>query len=257
MRIKECMGIVTGGASGLGEATVRNLVAEGARAAILDIQAGKGAALANELGAAAMFIDADVTQEESVQAAVRTTMDAFGAINVVVNCAGGIVPGRILGKKGVLPLSDFNRVVQLNLIGTINVIRFVAEQMVKNMPNEEGERGVIINTSSLSAFDGLIGQAAYSASKAAVAGMTLPIARELAEYGIRVVTIAPGLFDTPMSETVPEKAVAEVQKVMVFPKRPGKPSEFARMVAHTIENPMLNGVVIRLDGAISAGVQLR
>lgn len=250
MDVKGCKAIVTGGASGLGEACVRNLVGLGGKAAILDFDVTKGEKLAAELGSNVIYANTDVTNEESVQAAIKKTMDAFGAINVVINCAGVGDPGKVLSKKGPMALSFFNRVVQINLVGTFNVIRLAVEQMVKNTGNKDGEKGVIINTASVAAFDGQIGQPAYSASKAGVVGMTLPIARECAEYGIRVMTIAPGLFNTPMLAQLPEAAREALGKMVPFPQRLGDPMEYAKMAQHIIENPMLNGEVIRLDGAI-------
>ncbi|MGZ3578112.1 MAG: 3-hydroxyacyl-CoA dehydrogenase [Syntrophales bacterium] len=250
MDVKSCKAIITGGASGLGEACVRNLVSLGGKAAILDFDATKGEKLAAELGNNVIYANTDVTGEESVQAAIKKAMDAFGAINVVINCAGVGDPGKVLSKKGPMALSFFNRVVQINLVGTFNVIRLAVEQMVKNTGNKDGEKGVIINTASVAAFDGQIGQPAYSASKAGVVGMTLPIARECAEYGIRVMTIAPGLFNTPMLAQLPEAAREALGKMVPFPQRLGEPMEYAKMVQHIIENPMLNGEVIRLDGAI-------
>jgi NAD(P)-dependent dehydrogenase (short-subunit alcohol dehydrogenase family) len=242
--------MVTGGASGLGEACVRSIVAGGGRAVILDMQADRAGKLIAELGANVAFANTDVTNEESVQGAVRKTLDAFGKINVVINCAGVGDPAKLLSKKGPMPLSFFNRVVQINLVGTFNVIRLAAEQMVKNAAGADGEKGVIINTASAAAFDGQVGQPAYSASKAGVVGMTLPLARECADYGIRVMTIAPGLFNTPMLAILPEAAREALGKMVPFPQRLGEPMEFAMLCRHIIENPMLNGEVIRLDGAI-------
>ena len=250
MKLSEVAAVVTGGASGLGEATVRVLAEGGARVAILDLNDEKGEQIASELGEAAMFCKTDVTDEGSVQAAIDKTMGAFGAIHAAVNCAGIGPPAKILGKEGPVPMSAFNRVIQINLIGTVHVIRLAAEQMVKNNPNEEGERGVVINTSSVASFEGQIGQAAYSASKAGINGMTLPIAREFAQYGIRVMAIAPGLFYTPLLMGLPEKALDSLGKMTPFPSRLGKPSEYAILARHIVENPMLNGEIIRLDGAL-------
>ncbi|MBN2515899.1 MAG: 3-hydroxyacyl-CoA dehydrogenase [Deltaproteobacteria bacterium] len=250
MNVKDCLAVVTGGASGLGEATVRDLVSGGGRAAIFDLQVDRGEALAKELGDAAIFVKTDVTSDESVQGAIDRTVDAFGGINVAVNCAGVGDPAKVLSKKGPMPLSFFNRVVQINLVGTFNVIRLAVEKMVNNTPNDDGEKGVIVNTASAAAFDGQIGQPAYSASKAGVVGMTLPLARECASYGVRVMTIAPGLFHTPMLAILPEDAREALGKMVPFPQRLGKASEYAGLVRHIIENPMLNGEVIRLDGAI-------
>ncbi|HUH64908.1 MAG TPA: 3-hydroxyacyl-CoA dehydrogenase [Syntrophales bacterium] len=250
MDVKGCKAVVTGGASGLGEACIRNLVGLGGQAAIFDFDKVKGEKLAAELGASVIYVNTDVTNEESVQAAIGKTIAAFGAINILINCAGVGDPGKVLSKKGPMPLSQFNRVVQINLVGTFNVIRLAVEQMVKNAGNKDGEKGVIINTASVAAFDGQIGQPAYSASKAGVVGMTLPIARECAEYGIRVMTIAPGLFNTPMLAQLPEAARIALGKMVPFPQRLGEPLEYAKVAQHIIENPMLNGEVIRLDGAI-------
>ena len=250
MNVKDCKSVVTGGASGLGEACVRNIVAGGGKAAIWDLQADRAEKLIAELGPSVIFANTDVTSDESVQAAVKKTMEVFGAINCAINCAGVGDPGKVLSKKGPMPLTFFNRVVQINLVGTFNVIRLTVEQMVKNTPNEDGEKGVIINTASVAAFDGQVGQPAYSASKAGVVGMTLPLARECAEYGVRVMTIAPGLFNTPMLSILPKEAREALGKMVPFPPRLGDPSEYAKLAQHIIENPMLNGEVIRLDGAI-------
>ena len=250
MEIKGCVAIVTGGASGLGEACVRYLVNEGAKVSIFDIVEDKGKKIASDLGDAVLFCRTDVIDERTVQAAIEKTMNSCGAIHVAINCAGGGGPAKVLGKDGPMPMEHFNRIVQLNLMGTMNMIRLVAEKMMKNTPNPEGEKGVIINTASVAAFDGQIGQAAYSASKAGVVGITLPIAREFAEYGIRVVTIAPGLFDTPAFATLSEKVIDSLRQMVPFPKRLGKPVEFALLVKNIIENPMLNGATIRLDGAL-------
>jgi 3-hydroxyacyl-CoA dehydrogenase/3-hydroxy-2-methylbutyryl-CoA dehydrogenase len=250
VKVKDGIAAITGGASGLGEACTRLLAEGGAKVAILDLQVDRGEKLASELGKKAVFIKTDVTSEESTQAAINQVVKTFGGLNVVINCAGVGDPGKLLSKKGPMPLSFFNRVVQINLVGTFNVVRLAVEKMVGNKPNEEGEKGVIINTASVAAFDGQIGQPAYSASKAGVAGMTLPLARECADYGIRVMTIAPGLFNTPMLEILPEAAREALGKMVPFPPRLGKPMEYARLAMHIIENPMLNGEVIRLDGAI-------
>jgi 3-hydroxyacyl-CoA dehydrogenase/3-hydroxy-2-methylbutyryl-CoA dehydrogenase len=250
MELKDCKAIITGGASGLGEACVRTIVSGGGMAAIFDLQADRAEKLISELGSKVIFASTDVTSDESVQAAIVKALAAFGGINVVINCAGVGDPAKVLSKKGPMPLSFFNRVVQINLVGTFNVIRLAVEQMVKNVPNEGGEKGVIINTASAAAFDGQIGQPAYSASKAGVVGMTLPLARECADYGIRVMTIAPGLFNTPMLSILPKEAREALGKMVPFPSRLGDPMEFAMLCRHIIENPMLNGEVIRLDGAI-------
>ncbi|NPV03673.1 MAG: 3-hydroxyacyl-CoA dehydrogenase [Syntrophaceae bacterium] len=250
MRVSDCLAVVTGGASGLGEACVRELAGAGAKAAIFDLDAEKGQRLASELGAQVLFVRTDVTGDQSVREAVGKTVAAFGGLNAVINCAGIGVACKALTKKGPMPLEEFNRVVQINLVGTFNVIRLALAQMVNNSPDAEGERGVIINTASAAAFDGQVGQPAYSASKAGVVGMTLPLARECADYGIRVMTIAPGLFDTPMLALLPPAVREALGKMVPFPQRLGRPSEYAMLVRHIIENPMLNGEVIRLDGAI-------
>jgi NAD(P)-dependent dehydrogenase (short-subunit alcohol dehydrogenase family) len=251
MRLEGAVAIVTGGASGLGEATVRTLVDGGARAAILDRPQSNGEKLAQELGAAhAVFAPADVTSSDEVAAAVARAKDAFGAIHIAVNCAGVGVAMKTVTKQGPMPLELFNKVIQINLVGTFNVIRLAAAEMAKNQPNEEGERGVIINTASIAAFDGQIGQAAYSASKGGVVGMTLPIARDFASVGIRVMTIAPGTFDTPMLALLPKEHRDALGAAIPFPSRLGRPSEFAALARHIVENPMLNGETIRLDGAL-------
>ena len=250
MNIKNSIAVVTGGASGLGEACVRSLLSGGAKIAILDFAADRGEKIAVELGKDVIFAQTDVADDAGVQGAINKTMEAFGAINIVINCAGGAVPMKVLSKKGPMPLAAFNRTIQINLVGTINVIRLAVEQMVKNSPDEDGEKGVIINTSSVAAFDGQIGQADYSASKGGIVAMTLPIARECADYGIRVMTIAPGLFNTPLLHGLPETAREALGKMVPFPHRLGQPAEFALLVRHIIENRMLNGEVIRLDGAI-------
>jgi len=250
MELKEKVAIVTGGASGLGEACARRFALQGANIGILDVDEEKGNRLAAELGVQAIYCRTDVTSEKSVQAAVDKTVEEFGGIHVVINCAGVGTAAKVLGKNGPMALEHFNRVVQINLVGTLNVIRLAAAKIVVNTPNADGEKGVVINTASAAAFDGQIGQAAYSASKAGVVGMTLPIAREFADYGIRVMTIAPGLFRTPMLKSLPEKVQAALGQMVPFPKRLGKPSEFARLAEDIVKNPMLNGETIRLDGAI-------
>ncbi|MGR3763591.1 3-hydroxyacyl-CoA dehydrogenase [Rossellomorea sp. NS-SX7] len=250
MKMKECIAIVSGGASGLGEATVRKLVEKGGKAFIVDMDEEKGRELQKELGGGVGFYPADVTSEEAVETAILNAIESFGSINMVVNCAGIAPPSKVVGRNGVHSLEQFSKVIQINLIGTFNVIRLAAQNMQSNKENEYGERGLIINTASVAAFDGQIGQAAYSASKAGVAGMTLPIAREFARDGIRVMTIAPGLFHTPMFDSLPEEARASLGKTVPFPNRLGYPSEYAQLVEAIVENPMLNGETIRLDGAI-------
>ncbi|MHB8155929.1 MAG: 3-hydroxyacyl-CoA dehydrogenase [Desulfocucumaceae bacterium] len=250
MEIKNCVAMVTGGASGLGEATVRNIVAGGGKAVILDVSEERGARLVAELGDSAIFVKTDVTDEASVQGAVDRAIDAFGGVHIVVNCAGIGIAQKVLSKKGPHALDSFAKVIQVNLIGTFNVIRLAAAKMAANTPNEGGERGVIISTASVAAFEGQIGQAAYSASKGGVVGMTLPIARELASYGIRVMTIAPGLFETPMFDSLPDSVCKALGAMTPFPSRLGYPEEYALLARSIIENPMLNGSTIRLDGAI-------
>jgi NAD(P)-dependent dehydrogenase (short-subunit alcohol dehydrogenase family) len=246
--ITDGVALVTGGASGLGLATAKALTAAGAKVVILDLPTSAGAERAAELGDTARFAAADVRSEDDVAAALDVA-DELGALRVAVNCAGTGNAIRTIGKKGVFPLVDFTRIVEINLIGTFNVIRLAAERMVKHDPVGE-ERGVIINTASVAAFDGQIGQAAYSASKGGVVGMTLPIARDLASAMIRVVTIAPGLFDTPLLAGLPEEAKASLGQQVPHPSRLGDPAEYGALAAHIVANPMLNGEVIRLDGAI-------
>ncbi|HWQ72747.1 MAG TPA: 3-hydroxyacyl-CoA dehydrogenase [Desulfitobacteriaceae bacterium] len=250
MKINEAIAFVTGGASGLGEATVRNIAAKGGKAAIIDLDADRGRKLAAELEGKAIFVQTDITDEASVSEALTEISKAFGTVNTVVNCAGIAPPGKVLGKNGLIALSTFEKVVQINLIGTFNVIRLAVEKMAENNPNDLGERGVIINTASVAAYEGQIGQAAYAASKGGVLSLTLPLAREFAALGIRVVTIAPGLFSTPMFDSLPEKAKESLGSLVPFPSRLGWPPEFAQLAQQIIENPMLNGTTIRLDGAI-------
>jgi 3-hydroxyacyl-CoA dehydrogenase / 3-hydroxy-2-methylbutyryl-CoA dehydrogenase len=250
MEVGNSVAVVTGGASGLGEATVRKIVSEGGKAVVLDLAEEKGHHLAEELGEDVHFIKTDVTDESSVQVALDKAVETIGNVNVLVNCAGIGSAEKTFGKKGVHGLASFSKVIQVNLIGTFNVIRLAAAKMAENEPNENGERGVIINTASVAAFDGQIGQAAYSASKGGIAGMTLPIARDLSSLGIRVMTIAPGLFETPLFATLPDKARKALGEMTPFPSRLGYPEEYALLVGSIIENPMLNGETIRLDGAI-------
>jgi 3-hydroxyacyl-CoA dehydrogenase / 3-hydroxy-2-methylbutyryl-CoA dehydrogenase len=251
MEIQKAVVIVTGGASGLGEATVRKVVELGGKAAILDLDREKGIALSQELGRErAIYVHTDVTSEDKVQEAVEQVAGSFGTVHTAINCAGVGVAQKTLSRNGPHRLDAFSKVIQVNLIGSFNVIRLAAEQMAGNEPNEQGERGVIINTASVAAFEGQIGQAAYSASKGGIVGMTLPIARDLAFYGIRVMTIAPGLFDTPLFDTLPRATKDALGAMTPFPPRLGVPDEFALLAAHIIENPMLNGETIRLDGAI-------
>ena len=242
--------IVTGGASGLGAATVRMVVDAGGNAVIADLKESEGAALAKELGGSARFVRTDVTDEASAKAAVAAAVGGWGRVDGLVNCAGIVYGEKVVGKDGPHSLAGFVRTISINLIGTFNVARLAAAAMAGNSPNAEGERGVIVNTASVAAFDGQIGQAAYSASKAGVAGMTLPMARDLARSGIRVMTIAPGIFETPMVGQIPADIADALGKMVPFPPRFGRPEEFASLVREIISNVMLNGEVIRIDGAI-------
>ncbi len=250
MKIGEVVAVVTGGASGLGEAVVREITGRGGRAAILDIADEAGARLQAELGGKAVYCRADVASEADVTRAIEQAIAKFGKVNVAVNSAGISSPSRTAGKKGPMDLALFERIIRVNLIGTFNVIRLAAVKMLANEPDAGGERGDIINTASVAAFDGQIGQAAYAASKAGVVGLTLPVARDLADSGIRAVTIAPGIFDTPMMASFSDEVRASLGNSVPFPRRLGRPDEFAAMVIHVIENSMLNGETIRLDGAL-------
>ncbi|WP_088008548.1 3-hydroxyacyl-CoA dehydrogenase [Indiicoccus explosivorum] len=242
--------IVTGGASGLGKATVQNVIQSGGMAAIFDLNEEKGEALAAELGKGAAFFRTDVTDPEETEQNLAAARHWMGGLNTVINCAGIGTPGKVVSKNGPLPLEQFEKVLKVNLTGTFNVIRLAAAFMQQNEPDAQGEQGVIVNTASVAAFEGQIGQAAYSASKGGVAAMTLPLAREFASAGIRVMAIAPGLIDTPMFEGLPAAAKETLAQGVPFPKRLGRPEEYAMLVQHIIENPLLNGEVIRLDGAI-------
>lgn len=254
MNLTNSTAIVTGGASGLGEATTRMLVANGANVVMLDLNEARGNALAEELGSRVRFHKTNVTNETEVQAAINLAIDTFGRLHINVNCAGVAEARKTIGKVngvyGAHSLAAFQHVIAINLIGTFNVIRLAALAMERNEPNTEGERGVIINTASVAAFDGQIGQAAYAASKGGIVGMTLPIARDLSRSGIRVMTIAPGLFETPLLASLPEEARLSLGQQVPFPSRLGRPSEYALLAKSILENPMLNGEVIRLDGAI-------
>lgn len=255
MQIKDSTFLVAGGGSGLGAATARLLAANGANLIIADINKAGGEKIAAELGSRARFAETNVCDEASVQTAVDLAKSAFGGLHGAVNCAG-VAPGeRVVGRNGPHSLANFRRAVEINLIGTFNVIRLAANAMSTQAPNAAGERGVIINTSSVAAFEGQIGQAAYSASKAGVNGMTLPIAREFAKLGIRVMTIAPGIFDTPMLQGMSEEIRASLGAQIPFPSRLGRPEEYAALVKHIVENEVLNGEVIRLDGAIRMGAK--
>jgi NAD(P)-dependent dehydrogenase (short-subunit alcohol dehydrogenase family) len=250
MQLQGSTFIVTGGASGLGEATIRVLHGGGASVVIADVQVERGEALARELGTQARFAKTDVTSEADGAAVVALALSAFGGLQGLVNCAGIAIGEKTVGKEGPHRLDTFSRVIGINLIGTFNMIRLAADAMAKGKPNAAGERGVIVNTASVAAFDGQIGQVAYAASKAAVAGMTLPIARDLSRLGIRICTIAPGIFLTPMLKGLPQDVQDSLGQQVPFPPRLGRPEEFAALAKHIVENEMLNGETIRLDGAI-------
>jgi len=250
LRLENRTFLITGGASGLGAATARLFAQNGAGVVVADVNEAAGEETAAGIGERARFVRTDVTDEGSVRKAVDAALQSFGALHGLINCAG-IGPARkVLGKKGIHPLEDFVRAVQVNLVGTFNAIRLAAAAMAGNEPTEGGERGVIVNTASVAAFEGQIGQAAYSASKGGVVSMTLPIARELAGHGIRVATIAPGIFQTPMLAALPEGVRESLGEQVPFPRRLGRPEEYAALARHIVENEMLNGEVIRLDGAI-------
>jgi NAD(P)-dependent dehydrogenase (short-subunit alcohol dehydrogenase family) len=242
--------LITGGASGLGAATARTFAQAGANVVLADVNAQNSEQTAKTIGEHARFVQTDVTDEASTQQAVDACKEAFGGLNGLVNCAGVGIAQRVLAKSGPHPLDWFTKVVTINLIGTFNATRLASAVMAENTPDAEGERGVIVNTASVAAFDGQIGQAAYSASKGGIVGMTLPIARELAQFGIRVMTIAPGIFDTPLMAGLPEPARQSLGQQVPFPKRLGQPEEYAALARHIVENVMLNGETIRLDGAI-------
>jgi len=250
MKFENSTFIVTGGASGLGEATVRRFHAAGANVVIADLNTERGEKLAAELGSRAVFARTDVTADADGQTCVAKALASFGGLQGLVNCAGVGTPEKVLGKNGPQPLANFAKTVGINLIGTFNMLRLAADAMSKGNANAAGERGVIVNTASVAAFDGQIGQPAYAASKAGVVGLTLPAARELARFGIRVCTIAPGLFFTPMMESLPAEVQESLAKSVPFPPRLGRPDEYAQMAAHIVENEMLNGETIRLDGAL-------
>ncbi|MDC6389235.1 3-hydroxyacyl-CoA dehydrogenase [Maribacter sp. PR1] len=250
MNIKDKTFLITGGASGLGAAVAKMIVDHGGHVLLIDLKEKEGNSLAKKLGPSAIFKKADVTDEDSVRSAISEGVKKFGALHGTVSCAGIGPAQRVLGKEGLHELDSFTKVIQVNLIGTFNVLRLAADVIQNNEPGESGERGIIVNTASVAAFDGQIGQAAYSASKGGIVAMTLPIAREFARFGIRVMTIAPGIFETPMLEGLPEDAKMSLGQQIPFPSRLGKPEEYASLVKQIIENQMLNGEVIRLDGAI-------
>ncbi len=251
MQIENAVALVTGGASGLGRATAEALVEAGARVVLFDRDEAEGTAAAEALGAHAAFVAGDVTSESSVNAALDVVRERFGALHLCVNCAGIGSGAKLLGRDGPMALDDFTRVINVNLVGTVNVARLAAREMERNEPvGEAGERGVIVNTASVAAYEGQVGQVAYSASKAGICGLTLPAARDLASLGIRVMTIAPGLMETPMMAGLPDKVRGPLIDMVQFPKRLGLPEEYARLVLQIFENAYLNGSVIRLDGAI-------
>jgi 3-hydroxyacyl-CoA dehydrogenase / 3-hydroxy-2-methylbutyryl-CoA dehydrogenase len=254
MQLNKIVAVVTGGASGLGEATVRRVIASGGRAAIFDRDAARASALASELGDRALAATVDVADESSAVAAFAVVMQKWGAIHVCVNCAG--IPGRparIVGKQGPMALADFEKVIRVNLIGTFNISRLAAAEMLKNEADAStGERGVIVNTASLAGIEGQMGQVSYAASKAGVIGMMLPLVRDLSQFGVRVMTIAPGLFETPMGAGAPQELKDKLIATLEFPRRMGKPAEFAHLVSHVIENSYLNGELIRLDAGTRA-----
>ncbi|MHB0777246.1 3-hydroxyacyl-CoA dehydrogenase [Halomonas sp. WWR20] len=250
MHIQDHVFIVTGAGSGLGAATARMLVEAGGSVMLVDVNAERLEARAAELGRNASFAIADVSREDDVEAAVQATLRTFGGVHGLANCAGVLNAEKVLGRKGPHGLDSFARTVNVNLIGSFNMLRLAAQAMADNAPDGEGERGVIINTASIAAYDGQMGQTAYAASKGAIASLTLPAARDLARYGIRVMTVAPGIFETPMMEGLPQEAHDALCANVPFPSRLGRPGEYAALVRHIIENPMLNGEVIRLDGAL-------
>jgi len=250
MEIQGSTSIITGAASGLGAAAARALIQAGGQVALLDLDRGNGKKLADELGDAAIFLPVNVVNHEEVDAVVEKIKAAFGTFHVVLNCAGTCGSARIVGKDGIVPHEWFTKIVQVNLEGTFNVIRATASTLMGNQPNEAGEKGVYINTSSIAAFDGQVGQAAYSASKGGIVSMTLTLAREFARDGIRVMTLLPGIFDTPLLGKLPENIKEQLGKQVPFPSRLGKPQEFASLACHVIQNPYLNGEFIRLDGGL-------
>ncbi|NID15262.1 SDR family oxidoreductase [Luteibacter yeojuensis] len=250
MQLEQVRAVITGGASGLGHAVAQRLVAAGAKVALFDVNEEKGQAAVAALGANASFHRTDVTSEEGVAANVAAASQAMGGLNAVVNCAGILGAGRVLGKEGPMPLANFSTTVMVNLIGSFNVAKAAAQLMQSNTAGEDGERGVIVNTASVAAYEGQIGQAAYSASKGGVVGMTLPMARELARFGIRVNTIAPGIFWTPMVDSMSPQVQESLSASIPFPSRLGKPEEFADMVAFILASRYINGETIRLDGAV-------
>ncbi len=250
MNLSDTQAVITGGASGLGYAVAQHLVAHGARVTLLDVNDGKGQAAAAALGAAASYVRTDVTSEDGVRDAIAKARDTMGGLNAAISCAGILGAGRVLGKDGPMPLSQFETTVRVNLVGSFNVAKAAASLMQSNAAGEDGERGVVVNTASIAAFEGQIGQAAYSASKGGVVGMTLPMAREFARIGVRVVTVAPGVFHTPMVDGMPPAVYESLCASVPYPSRLGKPEEFASTVAFILQNRYLNGTTLRVDGAV-------
>lgn len=250
MQLDQVKALITGGVSGLGLAAARHLVRSGGQVLLLDINDEAGQKAVSELGASARYLATDVTDENAVQTAVAEAVEWMGALNVAVNCAGIIGAGRVLGREAPMALDNFSHVIRVNLVGAFNVCKAAAAAMEHNAPGPDGERGVIVSTASVAAFDGQIGQAAYSASKAGIVGMTLPIAREFTRIGVRVMAVAPGIFHTPMVGGMPEQVQESLAASIPFPKRLGRPEEFAELVGHIVENGYLNGETIRLDGAV-------
>ena len=255
MRVAEHTFVITGGASGLGAATAKHLVTQGASVVLLDINEAAVIAQAQLLGQHALGLACDICDAGQVQQALDTAVERFGALHGLINCAGVVGGQRILGRKGPHDLADFSRVLNINVVGSFNMLRLATQMMVNNEHNAEGERGVVINTASVAAYDGQLGQAAYAASKGAIVSLTLPAARELASYGIRVMTIAPGVFETPMMAGMTEEIRAGLCADVPFPPRLGRAEEYAALAQHIVENTMLNGEVIRIDGALRMGVK--
>ena len=255
MRVAEHTFVITGGASGLGAATAQHLVEQGASVLLLDINEAAVVAQAQQLGERALGVACDICDSEQVQQALDAGVQRFGALHGLINCAGIVGAQRILGRKGPHDLADFSRVLNINVVGSFNMLRLATQMMAENEPNAEGERGVVINTASVAAYDGQLGQAAYAASKGAIVSLTLPAARELARHGIRVMTIAPGVFETPMMAGMTEEVRASLCADVPFPPRLGQASEYAALAQHIIENTMLNGEVIRIDGALRMGIK--
>ncbi len=255
MQLKDKVFVVTGGGSGLGAETARGLVAAGAKVLLADVNQAAGEAMAAELGAAAKFVATDVTNEASATQAIQTAISALGGVHGLVNCAGVAPAEKVVGKEGPHRLDSFAKVININLVGTFNMLRLAAAEMQKNEPDANGERGVIVNTASVAAYEGQLGQAAYAASKGGIVALTLPVARELARSGIRCMTIAPGIMETPMLLGMPPEVQDSLNKMVPFPVRMGKPAEYAALVRHIAENAYLNGEVIRLDGAIRMGTK--